>query len=258
MKKYMKYAATLAMVMYIGMPVQAECEEKYDDRPHHPMANFTANSTINHTVITDNYNYTDDEADMPNNTATEISVPPVNEEITAEVPSSEAIDNRIRNGSYIKAKTTGVSMESEESALKEAQKLAVEKVVQQLVKKGNYEENTLNALTENYEKYIINYNVVKTEIAENNISVDIWANVSLDKLKNDIKAYDKNKVKLEMPVIAEPIITEPITAEPVIVEAEPLPEPIEEPIEEPVKETVEETMPAPVRVHTSEKIIDRM
>lgn len=248
MRKYMKYAVALAMVMYIGMPVQAECEEKYDDRPHHPMANTAADTTINNTVITDNYNYADDEADMPNNTANEIPVSPVNEEIMTEVPSSEAIDNRIRNGSYIKAKTTGVSMESEESALKEAQKLAVEKVVQQLLKKGNYEENTLNALTENYEKYIINYNVVKTEIAENNISVDIWANVSLDKLKNDIKAYDKNKVKLEMPVIAEPVI----------VEAEPLPEPIEEPIEEPVKETVEETMPAPVRVHTSEKIIDRM
>lgn len=258
MRKYMKYAVALAMVMYIGMPVQAECEEKYDDRPHHPMANTVADTTINNTVITDNYNYADDEADMPNNTANEIPVPPVNEEIMTEVPSSEAIDNRIRNGSYIKAKTTGVSMESEEFALKEAQKLAVEKVVQQLVKKGNYEENTLNALTENYEKYIINYNVVKTEIAENNISVDIWANVSLDKLKNDIKAYDKNKVKLEMPVIAEPIITEPITAEPVIVEAEPLTEPIEEPVKETSEEIVEETTPAPVRGYTSEKIIDRM
>ena len=152
-------------------------------------------------------------------------------------------------------------MESEEAAIKEAQKLAVEKVVQQLLKKGDYEENTLDSLAVEYEKYIINYNVVNTEAGENNISVDIWSNVSLDKLKTDIKAYEKNKIKVNIPVISEvtiPVISEVNISEPNVadipeanvIEAEQLPKPAGEP--------VREIMPELVKENTGEKIIDKM
>ena len=144
-------------------------------------------------------------------------------------------------------------MESEEAAIKEAQKLAVEKVVKQLLKKGDYEENTLDSLGVEYEKYIINYNVVNTEAGENNISVDIWSNVSLDKLKTDIKAYEKHKIKVNIPVISEVNISEPNVAdipEVNVIEAEQLPKPAGEP--------VREIMPELVKENTGEKIIDKM
>ena len=248
MKRYMKYAVTLAVMICMGTSAEAECEEKYNDRPHHPVV---TDSTINHTFTADNY--ADNGTDVHNapNVAAEIpnvvpivretpvvsEVPAVQEDVPKEVPSSEAIDNRIKNGSYIKVKTTGNSVESEEAAIKEAQKLAVEKVVQQLLKKGDYEENTLDSLAVEYEKYIINYNVVNTEAGENNISVDIWSNVSLDKLKTDIKAYEKNKIKVNIPEVN-------------VIEAEQLPKPAGEP--------VREIMPELVKENTGEKIIDKM
>lgn len=264
MKRYMKYAVTLAVMICMGTSAEAECEEKYNDRPHHPVV---TDSTINHTFTADNYG--DNGTDVHNapNVAAEIpnvvpivpetpvvsEVPAVQEDVPKEVPSSEAIDNRIKNGSYIKVKTTGNSVESEEAAIKEAQKLAVEKVVQQLLKKGDYEENTLDSLAVEYEKYIINYNVVNTEAGENNISVDIWSNVSLDKLKTDIKAYEKNKIKVNIPVISEVNISEPNVAdipEANVIEAEQLPKPAGEP--------VREIMPELVKENTGEKIIDKM
>lgn len=264
MKRYMKYAVTLAVMICMGTSAEAECEEKYNDRPHHPVV---TDSTINHTFTADNYG--DNGTDVHNapNVAAEIpnvvpivpetpvvsEVPAVQEDVPKEVPSSEAIDNRIKNGSYIKVKTTGNSVESEEAAIKEAQKLAVEKVVQQLLKKGDYEENTLDSLAVEYEKYIINYNVVNTEAGENNISVDIWSNVSLDKLKTDIKAYEKNKIKVNIPVISEVNISEPNVAdipEVNVIEAEQLPKPAGEP--------VRELMPELVKENTGEKIIDKM
>lgn len=264
MKRYMKYAVTLAVMICMGTSAEAECEEKYNDRPHHPVV---TDSTINHTFTADNY--ADNGTDVHNapNVAAEIpnvvpivpetpvvsEVPAVQEDVPKEVPSSEAIDNRIKNGSYIKVKTTGNSVESEEAAIKEAQKLAVEKVVQQLLKKGDYEENTLDSLAVEYEKYIINYNVVNTEAGENNISVDIWSNVSLDKLKTDIKAYEKNKIKVNIPVISEVNISEPNVAdipEANVIEAEQLPKPAGEP--------VREIMPELVKENTGEKIIDKM
>ena len=248
MKRYMKYAVILAVMICMGTSAEAECEEKYNDRPHHPVV---TDSTINHTFTADNY--ADNGTDVHNapNVAAEIpnvvpivretpvvsEVPAVQEDVPKEVPSSEAIDNRIKNGSYIKVKTTGNSVESEEAAIKEAQKLAVEKVVQQLLKKGDYEENTLDSLAVEYEKYIINYNVVNTEAGENNISVDIWSNVSLDKLKTDIKAYEKNKIKVNIPEVN-------------VIEAEQLPKPAGEP--------VREIMPELVKENTGEKIIDKM
>ena len=257
MKRYMKYAVTLAVMICMGTSAEAECEEKYNDRPHHPVV---TDSTINHTFTADNY--ADNGTDVHNapNVAAEIpdvvpivpESPAVQEDVSKEVPSSEAIDNRIKNGSYIKVKTTGNSVESEEAAIKEAQKLAVEKVVQQLLKKGDYEENTLDSLAVEYEKYIINYNVVNTEAGENNISVDIWSNVSLDKLKTDIKAYEKNK-KVNIPVISEVNISEPNVAdipEANVIEAEQLPKPAGEP--------VREIMPELVKENTGEKIIDKM
>ena len=263
MKRYMKYAVTLAVMICMGTSAEAECEEKYNDRPHHPVV---TDSTINHTFTADNY--ADNGTDVHNapNVAAEIpnvvpivpetpvvsEVPAVQEDVPKEVPSSEAIDNRIKNGSYIKVKTTGNSVESEEAAIKEAQKLAVEKVIQQLLKKGDYEENTLDSLAVEYEKYIINYNVVNTEAGENNISVDIWSNVSLDKLKTDIKAYEKNK-KVNIPVISEVNISEPNVAdipEANVIEAEQLPKPAGEP--------VREIMPELVKENTGEKIIDKM
>lgn len=258
MKRYMKYAVTLAVMICMGTSAEAECEEKYNDRPHHPVV---TDSTINHTFTADNY--ADNGTDVHNapNVAAEIpnvvpivpetpvvsEVPAVQEDVPKEVPSSEAIDNRIKNGSYIKVKTTGNSVESEEAAIKEAQKLAVEKVIQQLLKKGDYEENTLDSLAVEYEKYIINYNVVNTEAGENNISVDIWSNVSLDKLKTDIKAYEN------IPVISEVNISEPNVAdipEVNVIEAEQLPKPAGEP--------VREIMPELVKENTGEKIIDKM
>ena len=264
MKRYMKYAVTLAVMICMGTSAEAECEEKYNDRPHHPVV---TDSTINHTFTADNY--ADNGTDVHNapNVAAEIpnvvpivpetpvvsEVPAVQEDVPKEVPSSEAIDNRIKNGSYIKVKTTGNSVESEEAAIKEAQKLAVEKVVQQLLKKGDYEENTLDSLAVEYEKYIINYNVVNTEAGENNISVDIWSNVSLDKLKTDIKAYEKNKIKVNIPVISEVNISEPNVAdipEANVIEAEQLPKPAGEP--------VREIMPELVKENTGEKITDKM
>lgn len=264
MKRYMKYAVTLAVMICMGTSAEAECEEKYNDRPHHPVV---TDSTINHTFTADNY--ADNGTDVHNapNVAAEIpnvvpivpetpvvsEVPAVQEDVPKEVPSSEAIDNRIKNGSYIKVKTTGNSVESEEAAIKEAQKLAVEKVIQQLLKKGDYEENTLDSLAVEYEKYIINYNVVNTEAGENNISVDIWSNVSLDKLKTDIKAYEKNKIKVNIPVISEVNISEPNVAdipEANVIEAEQLPKPSGEP--------VREIMPELVKENTGEKIIDKM
>ena len=264
MKRYMKYAVTLAVMICMGTSAEAECEEKYNDRPHHPVV---TDSTINHTFTADNY--ADNGTDVHNapNVAAEIpnvvpivpetpvvsEVPAVQEDVPKEVPSSEAIDNRIKKGSYIKVKTTGNSVESEEAAIKEAQKLAVEKVVQQLLKKGDYEENTLDSLAVEYEKYIINYNVVNTEAGENNISVDIWSNVSLDKLKTDIKAYEKNKIKVNIPVISEVNISEPNVAdipEANVIEAEQLPKPAGEP--------VREIMPELVKENTGEKIIDKM
>lgn len=264
MKRYMKYAVILAVMICMGTSAEAECEEKYNDRPHHPVV---TDSTINHTFTADNY--ADNGTDVHNapNVAAEIpnvvpivpetpvvsEVPAVQEDVPKEVPSSEAIDNRIKNGSYIKVKTTGNSVESEEAAIKEAQKLAVEKVVQQLLKKGDYEENTLDSLAVEYEKYIINYNVVNTEAGENNISVDIWSNVSLDKLKTDIKAYEKNKIKVNIPVISEVNISEPNVAdipEANVIEAEQLPKPAGEP--------VREIMPELVKENTGEKIIDKM
>ena len=258
MKRYMKYAVTLAVMICMGTSAEAECEEKYNDRPHHPVV---TDSTINHTFTADNY--ADNGTDVHNapNVAAEIpdvvpivpESPAVQEDIPKEVPSSEAIDNRIKNGSYIKVKTTGNSVESEEAAIKEAQKLAVEKVVQQLLKKGDYEENTLDSLAVEYEKYIINYNVVNTEAGENNISVDIWSNVSLDKLKTDIKAYEKNKIKVNIPVISEVNISEPNVAdipEANVIEAEQLPKPAGEP--------VREIMPELVKENTGEKITDKM
>ncbi|MDY3739241.1 MAG: hypothetical protein SO022_02120 [Selenomonadaceae bacterium] len=264
MKRYMKYAVTLAVMICMGTSAEAECEEKYNDRPHHPVV---TDSTINHTFTADNY--ADNGTDVHNapNVAAEIpnvvpivpetpvvsEVPAVQEDVPKEVPSSEAIDNRIKNGSYIKVKTTGNSVESEEAAIKEAQKLAVEKVIQQLLKKGDYEENTLDSLAVEYEKYIINYNVVNTEAGENNISVDIWSNVSLDKLKTDIKAYEKNKIKVNIPVISEVNISEPNVAdipEANVIEAEQLPKPAGEP--------VREIMPELVKENTGEKIIDKM
>ena len=264
MKRYMKYAVTLAVMICMGTSAEAECEEKYNDRPHHPVV---TDSTINHTFTADNY--ADNGTDVHNapNVAAEIpnvvpivpetpvvsEVPAVQEDVPKEVPSSEAIDNRIKNGSYIKVKTTGNSVESEEAAIKEAQKLAVEKVIQQLLKKGDYEENTLDSLAVEYEKYIINYNVVNTEAGENNISVDIWSNVSLDKLKTDIKAYEKNKIKVNIPVISEVNISEPNVAdipEVNVIEAEQLPKPSGEP--------VREIMPELVKENTGEKIIDKM
>ena len=258
MKRYMKYAVTLAVMICMGTSAEAECEEKYNDRPHHPVV---TDSKINHTFTADNY--ADNGTDVHNapNVAAEIpnvvpivpESPAVQEDIPKEVPSSEAIDNRIKNGSYIKVKTTGNSVESEEAAIKEAQKLAVEKVVQQLLKKGDYEENTLDSLAVEYEKYIINYNVVNTEAGENNISVDIWSNVSLDKLKTDIKAYEKNKIKVNIPVISEVNISEPNVAdipEANVIEAEQLPKPAGEP--------VREIMPELVKENTGEKITDKM
>ena len=258
MKRYMKYAVTLAVMICMGTSAEAECEEKYNDRPHHPVV---TDSTINHTFTADNY--ADNGTDVHNapNVAAEIpnvvpivpESPAVQEDVPKEVPSSEAIDNRIKNGSYIKVKTTGNSVESEEAAIKEAQKLAVEKVVQQLLKKGDYEENTLDSLAVEYEKYIINYNVVNTEAGENNISVDIWSNVSLDKLKTDIKAYEKNKIKVNIPVISEVNISEPNVAdipEANVIEAEQLPKPAGEP--------VREIMPELVKENTGEKITDKM
>ena len=258
MKRYMKYAVTLAVMICMGTSAEAECEEKYNDRPHHPVV---TDSTINHTFTADNY--ADNGTDVHNapNVAAEIpdvvpivpESPAVQEDIPKEVPSSEAIDNRIKNGSYIKVKTTGNSVESEEAAIKEAQKLAVEKVVQQLLKKGDYEENTLDSLAVEYEKYIINYNVVNTEAGENNISVDIWSNVSLDKLKTDIKAYEKHKIKVNIPVISEVNISEPNVAdipEVNVIEAEQLPKPAGEP--------VREIMPELVKENTGEKITDKM
>ena len=256
MKRYMKYAVTLAVMICMGTSAEAECEEKYNDRPHHPVV---TDSTINHTFTADNYG--DNGTDVHNapNVAAEIpdvvpivpetpvvsEVPAVQEDVPKEVPSSEAIDNRIKNGSYIKVKTTGNSVESEEAAIKEAQKLAVEKVIQQLLKKGDYEENTLDSLAVEYEKYIINYNVVNTEAGENNISVDIWSNVSLDKLKTDIKAYEKNKIKVN---ISEPNVADIPEAN--VIEAEQLPKPAGEP--------VREIMPELVKENTGEKIIDKM
>lgn len=255
MKRYMKYAVTLAVMICMGTSAEAECEEKYNDRPHHPVV---TDSTINHTFTADNY--ADNGTDVHNapNVAAEIpnvvpivpetpvvsEVPAVQEDVPKEVPSSEAIDNRIKNGSYIKVKTTGNSVESEEAAIKEAQKLAVEKVIQQLLKKGDYEENTLDSLAVEYEKYIINYNVVNTEAGENNISVDIWSNVSLDKLKTDIKAYEKNKIVN----ISEPNVAD--IPEVNVIEAEQLPKPAGEP--------VREIMPELVKENTGEKIIDKM
>ena len=255
MKRYMKYAVTLAVMICMGTSAEAECEEKYNDRPHHPVV---TDSTINHTFTADNY--ADNGTDVHNapNVAAEIpnvvpivpetpvvsEVPAVQEDVPKEVPSSEAIDNRIKNGSYIKVKTTGNSVESEEAAIKEAQKLAVEKVIQQLLKKGDYEENTLDSLAVEYEKYIINYNVVNTEAGENNISVDIWSNVSLDKLKTDIKAYEKNKIVN----ISEPNVAD--IPEVNVIEAEQLPKPSGEP--------VREIMPELVKENTGEKIIDKM
>lgn len=258
MKRYMKYAVTLAVMICMGTSAEAECEEKYNDRPHHPVV---TDSTINHTFTADNYvdNGTDAHnapnvaAEIPNVVPIVTESPAVQEDVPKEVPSSEAIDNRIKNGSYIKVKTTGNSVESEEAAIKEAQKLAVEKVVQQLLKKGDYEENTLDSLAVEYEKYIINYNVVNTEAGENNISVDIWSNVSLDKLKTDIKAYEKNKIKVNIPVISEVNISEPNVAdipEANVIEAEQLPKPAGEP--------VREIMPELVKENTGEKIIDKM
>lgn len=264
MKRYMKYAVTLAVMICMGTSAEAECEEKYNDRPHHPVV---TDSTINHTFTADNYADNGTDAHNAPNVAAEIpnvvpivpetpvvsEVPAVQEDVPKEVPSSEAIDNRIKNGSYIKVKTTGNSVESEEAAIKEAQKLAVEKVVQQLLKKGDYEENTLDSLAVEYEKYIINYNVVNTEAGENNISVDIWSNVSLDKLKTDIKAYEKNKIKVNIPVISEVNISEPNVAdipEANVIEAEQLPKPAGEP--------VREIMPELVKENTGEKIIDKM
>lgn len=276
MKRYMKYAVTLAVMICMGTSAEAECEEKYDDRPHHPVV---TDSTINHTFTADNYadngtdvhNAPNEVAEIPNvvpivpetPVVSEVpavpekpivpEAPAVQEDVPKEVPSSEAIDNRIKNSSYIKVKTTGNSAESEEAAVKEAKKTAVEKVIQQLLKKGDYEENTLDSLAGEYEKYIINYNVVNTEAGENNISVDIWSNVSLDKLKTDIKAYEKNKIKVNIPVISEVNISEPDVAdipEAKVIEAEQLPKPAGEP--------VREIMPELVKENTSEKIIDRM
>lgn len=264
MKRYMKYAVTLAVMICMGTSAEAECEEKYNDRPHHPVV---TDSTINHTFTADNYADNGTDAHNAPNVAAEIpnvvpivpetpvvpESPAVQEDVPKEVPSSEAIDNRIKNGSYIKVKTTGNSVESEEAAIKEAQKLAVEKVIQQLLKKGDYEENTLDSLAVEYEKYIINYNVVNTEAGENNISVDIWSNVSLDKLKTDIKAYEKNKIKVNIPVISEVNISEPNVAdipEANVIEAEQLPKPAGEP--------VREIMPELVKENTGEKIIDKM
>ena len=255
MKRYMKYAVTLAVMICMGTSAEAECEEKYNDRPHHPVV---TDSTINHTFTADNYADNGTDAHNAPNVAAEIpnvvpivpetpvvpESPAVQEDVPKEVPSSEAIDNRIKNGSYIKVKTTGNSVESEEAAIKEAQKLAVEKVVQQLLKKGDYEENTLDSLAVEYEKYIINYNVVNTEAGENNISVDIWANVSLDKLKTDIKAYEKNKIVN----ISEPNVADIPEAN--VIEAEQLPKPSGEP--------VREIMPELVKENTGEKIIDKM
>ena len=130
MKRYMKYAVTLAVMICMGTSAEAECEEKYNDRPHHPVV---TDSTINHTFTADNY--ADNGTDVHNapNVAAEIpnvvpivpetpvvsEVPAVQEDVPKEVPSSEAIDNRIKNGSYIKVKTTGNSVESEEAAIKD-------------------------------------------------------------------------------------------------------------------------------------------
>ena len=86
MKRYMKYAVTLAVMICMGTSAEAECEEKYNDRPHHPVV---TDSTINHTFTADNY--ADNGTDVHNapNVAAEIpNVVPI-------VPESPAVQEDV-------------------------------------------------------------------------------------------------------------------------------------------------------------------